>query len=163
VGFFRRSEDDARVEEWTVGVTNHRVIVGGPERGIPAVAELRGYVASVTGGAERPQHDGRDSVAVLSAKMDLAELVNDECVAVLLTFEDLVARGLVRPEEVPEPPELPPVPLRGDHYDYIQAAHRRAEVRMAWLDRADAVLRGHGVALLPPLPKEDPALRPGRR
>ena len=163
MGFFRRPDDHARVEEWTVGVTNHRVIVGGTERGIPAVADLRGYVASVTGGAERPKHDGRDSVAVLSAKMDLAELVNDECVAVLLTFEDLVSRGLVRPDEVPAPPELPPIPLRGDHYDYIQAAHRRAEVRMSWLDRADSVLRAHGVVLLPPLPKEDPALRPGRR
>lgn len=163
MGFFRRPERAPEVREWTVGVTNHRVVAGGPEAGFPGLADLRTYVASVTGGAERPGRDGRDSVAVLSAKMDLAELVNDACVAVQLAFEELVDNGLVDSGEIPAQPPLPPVPVRGDHYDYIQAAHRRAEARLGWLERADSVLAAHGVVLLPPLPKEDPMLRPGRR
>jgi hypothetical protein len=163
VGFFRRSEQPQDAAEWTVGVSNHRVVVGGVETGFPMLAELRGYVASVTGGAERPGRDGRESVAVLSAKMDLAELVNDACVAMQLAFEDLVGRGIVSSREVPPQPTLPPVPAHGDHYAYIQASHRRAEARLDWLESAAAVLAARGVALLPPLPKEDPMLHPGRR
>ena len=98
-------------------------------------------------------------MAVLSAKMDHAELVNDTATVVLLTFEELGERGLLDPAEVPAQPALPDVPQRAEHYDYIQAAHGRAEVRMAWLDDADAVLRAHGVGVLPPLPKAEARIR----
>lgn len=159
MGFFRRDNHaSTRREEVTVGVGNHRVVFGGHELGVTMLPELRNYVGSVTGGAAQPV-DGRDSVAVLSAKMDLAELVNDAQGAVALAFEEVVARGLVRADEVPPPPELPAVPERGTHYDYIHAAHTRAEVKLEWLARADALLRERGVGVLPPRPGEDPDRR----
>lgn len=159
VGFFRRSEKRETGQRWTVGVNNHRVVVGSHERGVVMLPELRGYVASVTGGAAQ-KVDGRDPVAVLSAKMDQAELVNDACAAVALAFEDLGQRGLVDPADVPPSPELPPVPARGAHYDYIQTAHRRALARLDWLESCDGVLAARGIAVMNPVPVEDPALHP---
>ena len=159
---FRRAERaPTPAHAFSVGVNDHRVTVGGAERGVTMLAELSDYISAVTGGAATPLADGRDPVAILSAKMDHAELVNDTCAVVTLAFEDLVARGVVPPAEVPPQPELPAVPQRAQHYDYIQAAHARAQVRMAWLEQADAVLRAHEVAVLPPLPPEED--RPDRR
>jgi hypothetical protein len=51
---------------------------------------------------------------------------------------------------VPSPPRQGATPPREGHYAYIQETHRRAEARMGWLEEADAVLREHGVATLPP-------------
>lgn len=156
---FRRGPREPRpTHEFAVGVADHRIVVGGAEAGVTMLDDLRGYVAAVTGGAATPTSHGRDSVAVLSAKMDYAELVNDIATVVLLTFEELTERGLVDAAEVPVAAPLPDVPQRAQHYDYIQAAHARAEVRMAWLDEADSVLRAHGVGVLPPLPKEEPQI-----
>lgn len=47
-----------------------------------------------------PGPDGRDSIAVLNAKMDHADQVNDLVVAVVLACEELVERDM----PVAEPP-----------------------------------------------------------
>jgi len=160
---FRRSpKPPAPLAAFTVGLRDHRVVVGAQQPGIAQLDELRDYVGAVTGHAG-PTADGRDPVAVLNAKMDFAELVNDAASNASLCFEELVERGIASATEVPPEPELPEVPQRSSTYDYIQAAHARAQVRMQWLEAADGVLRAHGVALLPPLPpEEDEMLRATR-
>ena len=146
----------------TVGVRNDRVVVGGADAGIVQLDELRDYVGAVTGHAG-PNQAGRDPVAVLNAKMDYAELVNEAVSVCALAFEELAAHGVVPAEEVPEAPELPPVPQHGTTYDFIQATYARAQGRMAFLEAADAVLARHGCAILPPLPpEEDQLLRSSR-
>jgi len=163
--FFRRgpAKPSAATLELTVGLRDNRVVVGAAEPGIAQLEELRAYVASVTGNAG-PNAEGRDPVAVLSAKMDLAELVEDATAVVTLAFEELAERGVVPAGEAPEKPELPAVPQQSSTYDYIQATYARAQARLHWLDAADAVLVRHGVAVLPPLPPEkDRALGAPRR
>jgi hypothetical protein len=148
---FRRSGDrPAPTLQFTAGVRDHRVVVGGPEQGVTMLHELRGYVASVTGDAAAPRADGRDSVAVLSAKMDFVDMVDDAASAVALAVEELIERGVVAGDAVPVPPRLPPPPATSGHYAYIQGNHHRAEARLEWLEQVDAVLRSHGVAVLPP-------------
>lgn len=136
--------------QFTVGTRDHRVVVGGAERGCTMLPELHGYIASVTGDAAAPGLDGRDSVAILSAKMDLAEMVGDTASAAVLAVEELVERGVVPEGAVPPAPRLGAAPANAGHYEYIQEAHRRAEARLGWLDEVDAALREHGAALLPP-------------
>jgi hypothetical protein len=138
----------------TVGVVGNRVLVGGATPGIAQLDELHEYVGAVTGHAG-PNAEGRDPVAVLNAKMDYAELVNDAVAVCSLAFEELVQHGVVPAEEVPAVAELPPVPQHASTYDFIQATHARAQGRMGYLDAADAVLARHGVAILPPLPPDD--------
>lgn len=161
---FRRSADPKPPRlEFTVGMRDNRVVVGSDHPGIAQLDELRDYVGSVTGHAG-PTPEGRDPVAVLNAKMDFAELVEDTASVLALAFEELQERGVVDAAEIPPQPELPPVPQHSNTYDYIQATHARAQARMRWLEAADAVLRGHGVALLPPRPpEEDQMARAGRR
>src|SRR5690242_532162 len=102
---FRRAQRAPQpLLELTVGRDDHRVVVEGGPAGVVWLDELCDYVSAVTGGAARPTADGRDSVAVLSAKMDYAELVNDAAVVVGLAFEELVERGLVDAIEVPSAP-----------------------------------------------------------
>jgi len=160
---FRRAPKPAQPSlQFTVGVRDDRVVVGGPDAGIVQLDELRDYVGAVTGHAG-PKPDGRDPVAVLNAKMDYAELVNDACAVVALAFEELSGHGVVPAGEVPDAPELPPVPQQASTYDFIQATYARAQGRMAYLEAADAVLARHGVAVLPPLPpEEDQLLRMSR-
>ena len=155
MGFFRRGPRGRDVIEVTVGVGNQRLRVHGEERGITTLDDLRNYVSSVTG-RDAQQIEGRDPVAVLSAKMDLAELVNDTAGAATLALEDLVERGIVQPEEVPAQPEMPPLGERLTNYEYIQATHRRAQARLAWLAEVDVLLRERDAALLPPRPEMDP-------
>lgn len=157
---FRRTPRAPRPTlQFTVGVRDDRVVVGGEDSGIVQLDELRDYVGAVTGHAG-PNPEGRDPVAVLNAKMDYAELVNDAVSVASLAFEELVGHGVVPQEEVPETPELPPVPQQSSTYDFIQATYARAQARMGFLEAADAVLAAHGVAILPPLPPDvDPALR----
>jgi hypothetical protein len=107
--------------------------------------------------------EGRDPVAVLNAKMDFAELVNDAAAVANLAFEELAERDVVPAGEVPAQPPLPDVPQHGSTYDYIQATHARAVARLAWLEQADAVLARHGVAVLPPLPPEQDRILRGHR
>jgi hypothetical protein len=158
--FGRRTRERTPTVEFDVGVSDHRVVVGGPAAGLTMLDDLCGYVAAVTGGAARPTAEGRDPVAILSAKMDRAEMVNDTAVVVALAFEELVARGLISADEVPAQPDLPPVPQHAHHYDHIQSAHARAESRIGWLADCDGVLRAHGVGILLPLPKEETTIRP---
>ena len=108
MGFFRRGPRGRDVIEVTVGVGNQRLRIHGAEPGITTLDELRTYVGAVTGRDALPVEDGRDPVAVLSAKLDLAELVNDTAGAALLALEDLVERQIVPPEGVPAQPDLPP-------------------------------------------------------
>jgi hypothetical protein len=145
--------------QFTVGVHDHRVVTGTAPGGVAMLDELRGYVAAVTGGAAAPRPDGRDSVAVLSAKMDHAELVNDAASAVALALEELSERGLVASSEAPPQPELTALPQRADTYEYIQVTHARALTRLRWIEAVDEALRRHGVGVLPPLPKEEPQVR----
>jgi hypothetical protein len=161
---FRRSPKHlAPAMEFTVGVRDNRVVVGVAQAGIAGIDELRDYVGTVTGHAG-PRPDGRDPVAVLNAKMDYAELVDDAAAVATLAFEELASRGVIDAGEVPPAPELPPVPQHSSTYDYIEATYQRAQARMAWLEAADDVLERHGIAVLPPLPpEEDQALRGTRR
>jgi hypothetical protein len=160
---FRRAPREPQPTlQFTVGVRDDRVVVGVSTPGIAQLDELRDYVGAVTGHAG-PNDQGRDPVAVLNAKMDYAELVNDAVSVVGLAFEELAGHGVVPADEVPETPELPPVPQQSSTYDFIQASYARAQARMAFLEAADAVLARHGVAVLPPLPPaEDPMLRTQR-
>lgn len=145
--------------QFTVGVHDDRVVVGGGDAGMVQLGELRDYVGAVTGHAAA-NADGRDPVAVLNAKMDYAELIDDAVAVAVLAFEELVGHGVVDAGEVPDAPELPPVPQQSSTYDFIQATYARAQRRMDFLEACDAVLARHGVAVLPPLPPEgDPALR----
>jgi hypothetical protein len=161
---FRRGPKTPQPDHaFTVGVRQDRVHVGVPECGCAQLDELRDYVGAVTGHAG-PAAGGRDPVAVLNAKMDYAEMVNDLAAVVALAFEELVERGVVPEAEVPAPPQLPEVPQQSSTYDFIQATYARAQARLAYLEQADAVLRRHGVAVLPPAPPaEDEALRAMRR
>jgi hypothetical protein len=81
--------------QFAVGVRDNRVIVGAERPGIEQLDELRDYVGSVTGHAG-PTPDGRDPVAVLNAKMDFAELVDDAAAMAALAFEELIARDMAR-------------------------------------------------------------------
>jgi hypothetical protein len=147
---FRRSRERPASLQFTVGEHNHRVVVGGADRGVAVLDELRGYVESVTGTAAAPGPDGRDSVAVLSAKMDRAEMVVDAVAVVLLAIQELVERGVLAAGAIAPEPVVQRASQRAGHYAYIQASHERAGVLMAWLESADAVLREHGVAVLRP-------------
>ena len=160
--FHRRPHPPEPTLQFTVGVRDDRIVVGGGDAGITQLDELRDYVGAVTGHAG-PKDDGRDPVAVLNAKMDYAELVNDACTVVALAFEELTAQGVVPAGEVPALPELPPVPQQSTTYDFIQASYARAQGRMTFLLAADAVLARHGVAVLPPVPPEDDPMLRSRR
>ena len=153
--FRRTPKPAAPLLELTVGLRDNRVVVGGSEApGIAQLDELRDYVGSVTGHAGA-NADGRDPVAVLNAKMDFAELVDDCAAATALAFEELVDRNVIAATDVPPQPDLPPVPQGSSTYDYIQATHARACVRMEWLQACDALLARHAAALLPPLPTQE--------
>jgi len=149
--FRRGGRSERPTLEFTVGTTDHRVQVGGAESGVTMLEELRGYIGAVTGPAALPGPGGRDSVAMLSAKMDQADMVGDTAMAVALALEELAERGVIPEGTVPPPPRPPRQPGgTGGHYEYIQEAHRRAQARIEWLEQADVVFREHGVAVLPP-------------
>ncbi|MBJ7593504.1 MAG: hypothetical protein JF886_01365 [Candidatus Dormibacteraeota bacterium] len=144
----------AAQQEWfTVGAQGHRVLPGSPRPGIEPLESLGEYVEAIS--VRRPPGpDGRDSIAVLNAKMDHADTVNDLVAAAVLTCEELVERGLLDKEKAPPPP--PHQPLRRDTttYEYIQQLHERAVERRAWLEDVDGLLRARRVSLLAPLPVE---------
>ena len=150
---FRRQKSPP-VEMFTVGVQGHRVVLNAPAPGIEQLDGLGDYVVAIST-RRPPGPDGRDAIAVLNAKMDHAESVNDLVAATALCFEDLVERGVVDPADAPASPPFSPVRRDLTTYEYIQQVHARAEERRAWLDRADLQLRACGVALLAPEPTED--------
>jgi hypothetical protein len=141
--------------EWfTVGVHGHRVVPGSPGGGIEQLEGLGDYVEAIS--LRRPPGpDGRDSIAVLNAKMDHADAVNDLVAAAMLACEELVERGLLDPTQAPPPPPYAPMPKDMTTYEYIQQLHERAVERRDWLENVDSVLRLHSVSLLAPLPVED--------
>ena len=137
-----------------MGVQGHRVVVNATEPGIAQLDVLGDYVEAIIR-RRPPDADGRDSTAVLNAKMDHAEAVNDLVSVTVLAFEELVQRGVVAATDAPAAPTRPPVRRDLSTYDYIQQQHARAVERRAWLDGADAQLREADVALLGPVPGDD--------
>ncbi len=149
--FHRRA---APAQEWfTVGAQGHRVLPGSPSPGIEQLTGLSDYVEAIS--VRRPPGpDGRDSIAVLNAKMDHADAVNDLVAAAVLACEELVERGMLEPAQAPSPPPFEPLRRETNTYEYIQQLHSRAVERREWLEDVDALLRVHGVSLLAPLPIE---------
>lgn len=152
--FFRRRRVRPGPTWFIVGVQGHRVVLNAPAPGIEQLAGLGDYVEAISR-RRPPGPDGRDPIAVLNAKMDHAEAVNDLVVAATLACEELQARDQLGAAETLLPP--PPAPAARDlsTYDYIQELHRRAEGRREWLRQVDALLRAHGIALLKPIPPAD--------
>jgi hypothetical protein len=150
--FHRRSTPH---EEWfTVGAQGHRVLTGSPRPGIEQLDGLSDYVEAIM--VRRPPGpDGRDSIAVLNAKMDHADAVNDLVAATVLTCEELVERGILEPGQAPASPPFEPMRPQTTTYDYIQELDERARERREWLENVDGLLRLHGVSLLAPLPVEE--------
>ena len=145
---FRRRPAEPEALTFTVGVSDHRVVVGGGEGGCRILEDVDQYGAFIT---RRAAPDGgRDSVGVLNAKLDYAELVDTMVSVLVLAFEELVERGAVAAADVPAKPEA--AALRRDlaTYDYIQDSYRRAVQRCAWARQVDAMLRERGVAVLWP-------------
>jgi hypothetical protein len=139
-----------RWASFVVGSQDHRVVVGGADRGCVGLEELRRHVTSVIGAAAASRPDGGDTLAVLCAKMDCAQMVNETAEVVGLALHELVERGIVASDTLPPEPALPVVPQGTGRYPCIQASYRRAEVRLDWLEQAAAVLREHAAAVLPP-------------
>ena len=146
---FRRRPAEPEPLAFTVGVGDHRVVVGASETGCHLLEDVDQYAAFIE--RRRAQTDGaRDSVGVLNAKLDYAELVDTMVSVLVLTFEELVERGLIAAEQVPQKPAS--APLRRDlaTYDYIQESYARATSRCQWAHDIDALLRQHGVGVFWP-------------
>jgi hypothetical protein len=152
VPLFRRRA--LQENEWfTVGAQGHRVVPDSPKPGIEQLDGLGDYVEAIA--VRRPPGaDGRDTIAVLNAKMDHADAVNDLVAAAVLACEELVERGVLDPSQAPVSPPYERLQRNTNTYDYIQELHERAVERRAWLENVDALLRLHGVSLLPPLAVE---------
>jgi hypothetical protein len=151
---FRRRATEQQTEWFTVGVQGHRVIPGSRTPGIEQLEGLGDYVEAIST-RRPPGPDGRDSIAVLNAKMDHADQVNDLVAAVVLTCEELVDRDLLDPSLAPPSPPHARMPKDLGTYDYIQQLHTRAVERREWLDDVDSLFRLNGVALLAPYPVEE--------
>jgi len=143
---FRRRVSEPEPTVFTVGVDNHRVIVGSPQRGCLLLEELEGYVPAVASRAGSLP-GGRDPVAVQSAKMDYAEMVEATISVLSLALEELLKEGLLDSADVPAKPQ----PRRLDRsiptYDYIQATYTRATERIAWVRAVDRLLAERGIAV----------------
>ena len=151
---FRRRAEAQQSSWFTVGAQAHRVI---PASLNPGIAQLEGLGDYVQGISTRrpPGPDGRDATAVLNAKMDHADSVNDLVAACVLATEELLERGLLDPALAPPAPPTARLPRDLSTYDYIQHVHQRAVERREWLENVDDVFRLNGIALLAPLPVED--------
>ncbi len=141
-------------QEWfTVGAQGHRVVPGSPSPGIEQLDGLGDYVEAISR-RRPPGPDGRDTIAVLNAKMDHADAVNDLVAAAVLACEELVERGVLEPSQAPDSPPFERLRRDTNTYDHIQQLHERAVERRAWLENVDALLRRHGVSLLAPVAVE---------
>jgi hypothetical protein len=146
---FRRRPAEPEPLTFTVGVDAHRVVVGGRLSGCALLDDIDAYVERV---AERTGTgaDGRDPVALQSAKMDYAEMVDSMISVLTLALEELEQRELITPVEVPQRPELPQLTRSLPTYEYIQATYGRAQQRADWARAVDTLLRTHGIAVLWP-------------
>lgn len=149
---FRR-RPGPEIEAFTVGSQGHRVLPGARGGGIDQLAGLGDYVEAISR-RRPPGPDGRDSIAVLNAKMDHADSVNDLVAAAVLACEELVERGLLDPAAAPAAPPHARLPGYVSTYGYIQLLHERALARRAWLEKVDVLLRSNQVLLLGPAPVE---------
>ncbi|MBV9101122.1 MAG: hypothetical protein JOZ46_00385 [Candidatus Dormibacteraeota bacterium] len=149
--FGRRREAEAA--GFTVGVDGHRVVLGS-RQGCEMLADLEDYVGPVLR-RSTPKPDGRDSVAVQNAKMDYVEMAEAAVLVVTLAVEELVEQGVLREDDVPPRPKLPPLDPDLPTYDYIQSTYARAEQRVAWVRDVDALFRARDIAILRPLPPEE--------
>lgn len=150
---FRRRPEAPHTTWFTVGSEGHRVVPGSGSPGIAQLAGLGDYVDGIS--ARRPPGpDGRDTTAVLNAKMDHADTVNDLVAACVMATEELVERGLLDPALAPPAPPVARLPRDLTTYDYIQQVHQRAVERREWLENVDDLFRLNGIALLAPLPVE---------
>lgn len=142
---FRRRAAEPDVLAFTVGVSNHRVVLGGEEAGCRLLDDIDQYEEYM---AQRQAPSGRrDTVGVLNAKLDYAELVDTTVSVLVLTFEELVARGVVAQEDVPEKPAASALRRDLATYEYIQDAYARARRRSEWVREVDAQLREYGVSV----------------
>ena len=146
---FRRRPAEPKPLTFTVGVDSHRVVVGGRQSGCALLGDVEAYVDKV---AERTgiAADGRDPVALQSAKMDYAEMVESMISVLALTLEELKQRELITAVEVPPRPELPRLSRDLPTYEYIQATYDRAQRRVDWARAVDTLLRAHDIAVLWP-------------
>ena len=146
---FRRRSAEPEPLTFTVGVDAHRVIVGGAQIGCALLGDVDSYVDTV---AERTgvAADGRDPVALQSAKMDYAEMVEAMISVLALALEELEQRELITSVEVPPRPELPRLSRSLPTYEYIQATYGRAQQRVDWARAVDTLLRARGIAVLWP-------------
>ena len=145
---FRRRAAEPEALTFTVGVSDHRVVVGGDDPGCRLLDDIDQYEEFM----ERRQAPAgqRDSVSVLNAKLDYADLVDTTVSVLVLTFEELVERGVIGEEDVPVKPAQPSLRRDLATYDYIQDAYARARARCEWVRTVDAQLRSHGVTVLWP-------------
>jgi hypothetical protein len=148
VPLFRRRAQEPTAEVFLVGVDNHRVVIGGEELGVAMLAELDAYVPLVSARA-RSGADGRDAVAVQSAKMDYAEMVESTISLLRLALAELVERGSLAEDEVPVPAPATQMDRVMPTYEYIQATYVRASQRIAWVREIHQLLSARGIAVLP--------------
>lgn len=145
---FRRRAAEPEALAFTVGVSDHRVVVGTEDPGCRLLDDIDQYEVFM---AERQAPAGRrDTVGMLNAKLDYAELVDTTVSVLVLTFEELVDRGLMPAEDVPEKPAASALRRDLATYDYIQDAYTRAQGRCEWVRAADVQLRELGVSVLWP-------------
>jgi hypothetical protein len=147
---FRRRSLEPEPLVFTVGVDNHRVIVGGTERGCVMLSELDAYVGAVSARA-RARPDGRDPVAVQNAKMDYAEMAEAAISVVSVALQELAEQGLLSLDDLPVKPHLPRLDPALPTYEYIQKTHTRAVERIEWVRSIDRILRERGIAITDPL------------
>lgn len=145
---FRRRAAEPEALTFTVGVSDHRVVVGGEDPGCRLLEDIEQYELFME---QRRAPDGRrDTVGMLNAKLDYAELVDTTVAVLVLTFEELVDRGVMPEEDVPEKPAASALRRDLATYDYIQDAYTRARRRCEWVRTVDMQLRERGVSVLWP-------------
>ena len=91
-----------------------------------------------------------DNVATLNEKLDDAEAVDDAAEALSLVLEELVARGIMGADGIPDRPASMAVEPDKNIRRYIAGRTQRVAVLRPWIDSVDTVLRSHNVAVLRP-------------
>jgi len=147
---FRRRREEDDVPTFMVGVDGHRVAIGGSQSGCVMLPEIDAYVELSTKRA-RSTRDGRDTVGVLNAKMDYVDMVDAAVAVVTLAMEELVEQGYVSADEIPDKVSLERLDREFPTYEYIQAIYTRAQLRLEYVRKVDALLRERGIAVLEPV------------